>query len=306
MKKNFLIILLILLVSSVYPQVPGIPIIISPNDSATICPPYIFDWYDVPTATSYQIRFSLNSNFTALIIDEVVNVSQYTLPNGYLSSATYYYWHVCASNNFGNGQWTTARRVKAGVQPNPPVLLSPPNGAVNVPLYPSFSWTSVPGAIAYILQVSKSSTFDSLIYNDTVPPFGTIILQHNTSYYWRVCAIGQGCPSNWSAVFHFTTQNPSVIKQLFSEVPVEYKLYNNYPNPFNPITKIGFQIKDSRFVTLKVFDLLGREVKVLVNEKLSLGIYEVSFDGSNLPSGMYFYTIRSGDFTDTKRMLLIK
>ena len=100
--------------------------------------------------------------------------------------------------------------------------------------------------------------------------------------------------------------NPTKLNLKNGIIPNRYLLFQNYPNPFNPNTTIKFQIKDSRFVTLKVFDMLGKEVKALVNEKLSPGIYEVNFDGSNLPSGMYFYTIRSGDFTDTKRMLLVK
>jgi photosystem II stability/assembly factor-like uncharacterized protein len=92
-----------------------------------------------------------------------------------------------------------------------------------------------------------------------------------------------------------------------SEIPSAYLLEQNYPNPFNPNTIIRFQIKDSRFVTLKVYDLLGKEVAKLVNEKQAAGIYDVSFDGSNLTSGIYFYSL----FMDwvkigTKRMVLLK
>ncbi|MCX6166267.1 MAG: T9SS type A sorting domain-containing protein, partial [Ignavibacteriae bacterium] len=80
----------------------------------------------------------------------------------------------------------------------------------------------------------------------------------------------------------------------------------NYPNPFNPNTIIRFQIKDSRFVTLKVYDMLGKEVATLVNEKLAAGTYEATFDASQYTSGVYFYRLQTENFTDTKRMILIK
>lgn len=96
------------------------------------------------------------------------------------------------------------------------------------------------------------------------------------------------------------------IKQINSAIPTECKLYQNYPNPFNPNTIIKFKIKDSRFTALKIFDILGKEVETLVNEKLNQGKYEVNWDGANYPSGIYFYTLRAGEFTETKKMLLIK
>ncbi|MCX6165562.1 MAG: T9SS type A sorting domain-containing protein, partial [Ignavibacteriae bacterium] len=86
----------------------------------------------------------------------------------------------------------------------------------------------------------------------------------------------------------------------------DFKLYQNYPNPFNPYSVIRFQIKDLKFVTLKVFDVLGKEVATLVNEKLNAGEYEVTFDGSDIPSGIYFYKLVSGDFSVVKKMVLIK
>jgi hypothetical protein len=86
----------------------------------------------------------------------------------------------------------------------------------------------------------------------------------------------------------------------------EYKLFSNYPNPFNPSTKISYSIKEEGLVTLKVYDVLGKEVAKLVNENKPEGIYEVEFNASNLPSGMYVYKLQAGNFTDVKKMLLTK
>ncbi|MDO8549090.1 MAG: T9SS type A sorting domain-containing protein [Ignavibacteria bacterium] len=88
--------------------------------------------------------------------------------------------------------------------------------------------------------------------------------------------------------------------------PTEYNLAQNYPNPFNPITTIKYQLPKSSFVTLKIYDILGSEVSGLVNEEKPAGNYEVKFDASNLSSGIYFYTIKAGDFTATKKMILLR
>jgi photosystem II stability/assembly factor-like uncharacterized protein len=88
--------------------------------------------------------------------------------------------------------------------------------------------------------------------------------------------------------------------------PVSFKLNQNFPNPFNPVTNLGFGISKLGFVTLKIYDLLGNEVITLVNKKLSPGKYNVTFDGSTLSSGIYFYKLTTGEFSDTKKMILFK
>ena len=91
-----------------------------------------------------------------------------------------------------------------------------------------------------------------------------------------------------------------------TSLPFEYKLSQNYPNPFNPVTTINFSIPKQGNVTLKVYDVTGKEVIILINEQRSAGNYTVSFDGANLPSGAYFYRLESGDFKETRRMILLK
>lgn len=88
--------------------------------------------------------------------------------------------------------------------------------------------------------------------------------------------------------------------------PTEYKLSQNYPNPFNPSTTINFSIKEAGLVTLKIYDILGREVANLVNEELNIGTYNKTFNASGLSSGIYFYTLRAGNFVETRKMILIK
>ncbi len=103
------------------------------------------------------------------------------------------------------------------------------------------------------------------------------------------------------------TDGPGVgISQNGSEIPVSFALYQNYPNPFNPVTKIRFDLPKSSNVKLTVFDVLGREVKVLANQNIEAGKFEIDFNASALTSGIYFYTITSNNFTLTKKMMLLK
>ncbi len=91
-----------------------------------------------------------------------------------------------------------------------------------------------------------------------------------------------------------------------TQLPQNFSLSQNYPNPFNPTTVIRYQVSGMSHVTLGVYDVLGQEVAMLVNEEKFPGSYEVNFNASNLSSGVYFYTLRAGNFVETKKMLLIK
>jgi ligand-binding sensor domain-containing protein len=92
----------------------------------------------------------------------------------------------------------------------------------------------------------------------------------------------------------------------FEEVPTEYALYQNYPNPFNPSTTIEFDIPEKTNVKIIIYDILGREVETLIDKELEPGKYKLNFNATNLPSGVYFYTLKTPKFTKTNKMLLIK
>ena len=104
---------------------------------------------------------------------------------------------------------------------------------------------------------------------------------------------------------------PTSAVETSSNIPDKFNLFQNYPNPFNPSTKIRFTINESRFTTLKVYDILGNEIATLVNEKKPAGEYEVEFsshsgEGRNLSSGIYFYQLKVGSFIQTKKMVLLR
>ncbi len=103
-----------------------------------------------------------------------------------------------------------------------------------------------------------------------------------------------------------TWGNITSVQNISSGVPSEFSLEQNYPNPFNPETNIEFSIPKASFVTLSVYDILGREIEKLVNDNLSAGQYNVRFNASNYPSGVYFYKIEAPGFSKTNKMLIIK
>ena len=90
------------------------------------------------------------------------------------------------------------------------------------------------------------------------------------------------------------------------KLPDNFNLYQNYPNPFNPSTSISYRIPEMSFITLNVYDVLGNEVIILVNEEKPAGEYEILFDGTELTSGIYFYQLKTGSYFGIKKMMLVK
>jgi photosystem II stability/assembly factor-like uncharacterized protein len=112
--------------------------------------------------------------------------------------------------------------------------------------------------------------------------------------------------SNTDSINFYLNKLFAGVKQISGNIPSEYILYQNYPNPFNPSTTIRYSISRTVFVKLAVYDLMGREVNILVKEKQSAGTYEAVWLATNFPSGVYFYRIKAGDYSETKRLILLK
>ena len=145
---------------------------------------------------------------------------------------------------------------------------------------------STNGGVNWIQQTSPST--EPLSYIDLINPnFGWIVGFNGEILY----------SSNAGIVW---------IDPLSSEIPNSYSLFQNFPNPFNPETKINFSIKEKSFVKITVYDVLGKELEKLVNEELAPGTYQTNFNGSRYNSGIYFYRLTTDKFIETKKMILIK
>jgi hypothetical protein len=193
--------------------------------------------------------------------------------------------------------------------PIAPVLVLPPDNYQLANTNPLFTWDTNGYAATFRIQVSTDSLFSNIVKDTTKPNIQGYqmpnILQLNTYYWWRVKffnALGQ---SLWSVVFKFKTRITG-INLISSNVPQFYKLYENYPNPFNPVTKIKFDMPERDFANLTVYDITGRKIAELANQNFNAGSYEISWNANFLSSGIYFYRFSTSKFVETKRMALIK
>ena len=203
------------------------------------------------------------------------------------------------------------------IKPSVPTLVYPSEYSVGIPKDTVFYWRAANYAISYGLQISTDSAFtESKIAFDTVGIIDTMqnvtALEYNTHYYWRVNSTNSGGTSEYSNIQGFTTAAPTAIEKLNGTKPSEFYLFQNYPNPFNPSTKIKFSIPIMSFVTLSIYDALGRKVKNVYSRELGIGTYIVTFNANNLPSGIYFYRINvlsnisKESFVKIGKMLLLK
>ena len=150
--------------------------------------------------------------------------------------------------------------------------------------------------------VDANGTVVAVINSTTSNPF---ILTATTVGTYTVNAGFKSPSRKWastSAVINVT----GIDEELVGLQPETFKLYANYPNPFNPATKIKYAVSQTVFTTLKVYSILGSEIATLVNEEKTPGIYELNFNASNLPSGTYIYRLQAGSYIESKKMILLK
>ncbi|MCI0474254.1 MAG: T9SS type A sorting domain-containing protein, partial [Ignavibacteria bacterium] len=262
------------------------------------------------TVSNYWFELASDAGFSNIISRDSLLTDTVKSVSG-LSIYTTYYWRVKAKNQSGWGVFSPVWSFTT-IPPVPiaPLLVSPPNNATNQIPTLLLDWNSVNYASGYRIQIANDSLFSSLVFDtsNVIPDSLRVrngLLGLNNKYYWRVNASNAGGTGPWSAVWNFRI-SPTGMFNLSSQIPNGYKLFNNYPNPFNPTTNIKFAIPKPSFVKISVFDITGKEIDVLVNEQLKPGTYDVQWKGSKYSSGVYFYTLTAGDFKETKRMLLIK
>ena len=141
---------------------------------------------------------------------------------------------------------------------------------------------------------SISDTVITVFNNTQVQDFNLTVANEPTSITFD--------PGNWI----LKTVNSIVVGVDDEVVLNEYSLEQNYPNPFNPNTTISFNLAKSGLTTLKIYDAIGNQITILVDGNLEAGWHKIDFDASKLTSGIYFYTLNSGSFTETKKMTLLK
>jgi hypothetical protein len=193
-----------------------------------------------------------------------------------------------------------------------PNLIYPNNGISLVNNKLTFVWNRNKFAQSFHLQVATDSAFTNIICDitsliDTSITFNSF--EPGNKYYWHVASNNNseniGGFSGYSDIWSFTSSGTTAVAGN-DNLPTSFNLSQNYPNPFNPTSTIQYDIPKTSLVNISVFDMLGRQIKVLVNEQKTPGHYETVFDAKELASGIYIYRINTESFTQSKKMILMK
>lgn len=246
-----------------------------------------------------------NSSIGTLEVGQSVDVSWMMAADPEVTGSNRYTIRVDASNaetKDVNRNVTVPSPLPGGIE-----LIAPAPNADEVSLTPVLEWSEAQRADSYDLQLSATEDYSELHvdeseYTSTSYQI-TEELSENTLYYWRVRGVNQVGVSNWYQG-SFTTNEPTSTPG--NQHPEEFQLAQNYPNPFNPNTMISYALPEQAHVSLSVYTVMGERVATLTNEVQSAGWHQVNFDASRLSSGVYLYSIETGNYTETRRMLLIK
>jgi photosystem II stability/assembly factor-like uncharacterized protein len=179
------------------------------------------------------------------------------------------------------------------------------NLIANLPYTPNLVAAVTDTYATYNFYLKTDSTGSQTIYRELGSYWSEDLsgingIKHIQGIGWEIWAIGD------SGKIYFQPVVYGQVKKIGNEIPSVYMLYQNYPNPFNPSTKIKFDIRQTSNTKLIIYNILGREVATLVNEKLNAGSYEVRWNALGYPSGMYFYRLETEEFTKTRKMVLLK
>ncbi len=284
-------------------------------------------WYAYSTATlEYQVNYSAFSSTGGSGDLNLGNtLSGWTGSFSYalsgLTPGVTYYWQVrarLASSPATISNWSivVSFTTSAGALAVMPLIGSPNFGQPINNTSAVLSWiipTKSSSPLTYDLQYSKKADLSDAKTISNVPKtFHQVTgLESGATYYWRVASkTNQGSVSNYSAVGSFRTGGITSVEEK-SSIPTQFELLQNYPNPFNPTTKISYSLPSNSFVTIKIYDMLGSEVKTLINREAAAGKNTVEWNGDDnfgykVSSGTYIYRITAGSFSASKKMILIK
>ena len=286
---------------------PVVPALAFPADLADDATDDLtFVWSYAPGASEYDLVVSEDTAFDATLYSaNRLEDTAYVSPK--LDGETTYYWRARSRNASGESAYSPTRSFTTAF-PAAPELISPAHAYMDVSPDTTLVWASNPIAETYRLQIASSIAFgDEQILLDTTglsdTTYALVDLDPGEVYFWRVAASNAYGESQWSDGNGF-----KVVKVVESAdgLPTDYALDQNYPNPFNPTTTIRFALPEAGHARLTVYDLLGREVEVLANERLRAGVHEYRFEASRLASGPYFYVLSVNGKRFADKMLLVK
>ena len=289
---------------------PPVPVLALPiNNTVNVEDTVILIWNYPALASSYALQISKIPTFDSLIVINQENLTDTFKVITGLEGQQQYYWRVNSTNVGGTSNFSEAFSFTTGF-PTTPILSYPVNNTGNIPVDTILYWNPSQAVVSYDLMLARSADFaaNTIVVNAQGITDTSIIvagMNVNTFHFWKVRANNAYGTSNWSPVWRFKTVNPLGIDDE-DIMPAEFVLEQNYPNPFNPSTNFRFKIAEAGLTTLKIYNLLGQEVAVVLDAFMSPGTYDFSFDAAGLASGIYFYRIRVNDFSASKKMILLR
>jgi hypothetical protein len=265
-----------------------------------------FDNTDKIVSVSMNIVDSAGSILNSYsLINKVGNLYSASIPNVYSNGFRY---NITAINSQGITRtlpnYIIIPRARSVPKPEAPLLISPPNGfATSDSVH--FLWHSSVNTKSYILTIASDSLFSNILFksngiSDTVlvlPPLNTLGIN-----YWKVQAIGDGGNSSFSEIWSFQIHFPDITKFLQSE----YFSLSNHPNPFNSESTINFVIPHSGFISLKLYDMLGKKIRTITSKYFEAGSHSILFDANDIPAGNYIYELKTSDDILSKHLQIVR
>jgi len=273
----------------------------------------LFDWSNIPGAVKYRLQVSAYSSFAVLWIDTYVNDTTYLTPAGVLAYNSRYFWRVKTLGSSDSSGYSATYNFFTKIVPGGDLIPVPAKTVtLDLPVQKTGN-----KKINYSLEICKDTLFEELVLVQDKITSGSVelpaaMLDEYSTYFWRVYE--EGGKSAGAVVNVFVTyalERPVLNRNEISIIPDKFALYQNYPNPFNPASKIKFDIpggssNGSVKTNLAIFDVLGRQVETIIDMDLIPGSYEVTWNAAEYPSGIYFYRLSTEQFTDTKKMILLR
>ncbi len=262
--------------------------------------PVTLTWQTVGGAIHYGVEVSTNPAFTNRTVYDSLEVASLGLVS--LSDTTTYFWRVRAYAADRDASVSAVWEFRTELRLPETPIWEPADMSVDIDSMVVLKWTPVARADRYDVQLGTDILFEddpSLFEGLDITELELDGLKLDAQYYWRVRGVNTRGVGGWSEALRFHT-TVSISADL-SEIPTEAALSQNYPNPFNPSTVIGFQLPVFGEVRLAVYDVLGRQVAVMVNGTMPAGHHQITFDASN-----HLYRLEAGGQVFTRRMTLLK
>lgn len=313
MRKNILVVLAIFCLSAynIFAQLSSPVLHEPPKEVDVVIAPVTLDWLDVTDAVCYRVEVYTDTTSPDKF-EGVCNAptSQFTLPLEETEFNITYYWRVYACGTSGWSAPSGYFSFTVQAQDAAGSIGNLTDGVIDLiadeDIPPNQGVILINRLEQAQLRMQQGNRFVALLNMVLFKARVTILRVSNVITHDVYTSLNYSADGVIDLIADEDNPNPIAVNVEDYLVPKAYELSQNYPNPFNPSTTIEFSIPTDASVSLKIYDILGKEAAVLVNEQRSAGTYIVNWNASNFSSGVYFYKLNAGNFTQTKKMFLAK